>query len=215
LILPNLETRALLDKTGAWEFDNVDTSVLPGLTIEDNPHLEQSPFSAVFDFEGTPTKPIKIMKSGVLVHPLMTSSLLVEVESLYPQWKGRFQLTGHADSANSTSFTNLFFRVEKPPLPDLSKLSYIQIQNLTGMSVDPLTGQFALDADGAKVIENGKLMYPTSLTLRGNFFDALKHPSTRAGSLERHFNTWTPSLFTEALSCVSKELAQNFEDDEV
>ena len=213
LVIPNLETRSLLDKTGAWEFAHLDTVVIPGLTIEDNPHLEQSPFSAVFDFEGSPTKPVKIMKSGALVHPLMTSSLLAEVESEYPQWKGRFRLTGHADSANSTSFTNLFFRVEKPPLPDLGKLSYIQIQNLTGMSVDPLTGQFALDADGAKVMENGRVLYSTSLTLRGNFFDALKHSSTRVGALERHFNTWSPGIYTEALSCVSKELAQNFEEE--
>ncbi|MEN9529723.1 MAG: hypothetical protein RI932_1596, partial [Pseudomonadota bacterium] len=91
--------------------------------------------------------------------------------------------------------------------------SFIQIQNLTGMSVDPLTGQFALDADGAKVIVNGRVEYSTSLTLRGNFFEALKHPSTKVGPLERHFNSWIPSLYTEALSCVSKELAQNFEDE--
>lgn len=213
LVLPNLETRTLLDKTGAWEFGNLDSRVLADLTIEDNPHLDQSPFSAVFDFEGTPTKPVKIIKSGFLVHPLMTSTLLAEVEGLYPQLKGRFLLTGHAESTNTTSFTNLFFRVEKPPLFDLSKHSYIQVQNLTGMSVDPLTGQFALDSDGAKVYDEGKLSYSTSLTLRGNLFEALKHPSTRVGQLERHFNSWTPSLYTEALSCVSKELAQNFEED--
>jgi predicted Zn-dependent protease len=213
LVIPNLETRALLDKTGAWEFADLDTTLIPGLTIEDNPHLEQSPFSTVFDFEGTPTKPVKIMKAGILVHPLMTSALLAEVESEFPQWQGRFRLTGHADSATSTSYTNLFFRVEKPQLPELNQCSFIQIQNLTGMSVDPLTGQFALDADGAKVIVNGRVEYSTSLTLRGNFFEALKHPSTKVGPLERHFNSWIPSLYTEALSCVSKELAQNFEDE--
>jgi predicted Zn-dependent protease len=157
LVIPNLEVRALLDKTGAWEFADLDKAVIPGLTIEDNPHLKQSPFSSVFDFEGTPTTPVEIMKSGALVHPLMTSALLAEVESEFPQWQGRFRLTGHADSATSTSHTNLFFRVEKPQLPVLSQVSYIQIQNLTGMSVDPLTGQFALDADGAKVIVNGRV----------------------------------------------------------
>ncbi|MBM3382378.1 MAG: hypothetical protein FJY29_08050 [Betaproteobacteria bacterium] len=213
LVIPNLETRALLDKTGAWEFAHLDTNLIPGLTIEDNPHLEMSPFSTVFDYEGTPTKPVKIMKSGTLVNPLMTSALLAEVESEFPEWQGRFRLTGHADSATSTSYTNLFFRVEKPQLPELGQLSYIQIQNLTGMSVDPLTGQFALDADGAKVIVNGRVEYSTSLTLRGNFFEALKHASTKAGPLERHFNSWTPSLYTEVLSCVSKELAQNFEEE--
>jgi|GEM_PF-614539 len=212
LVLPNLETRALIDKTGAWELAALDSVVLPGVTIEDNPHLEQSPFSSVFDFEGTPTQPVKMMKSGSLIHPLMTSSLLAEVESLHPEWKGRFHLTGHAESASTTTHTNLFIRIDKPALPDLRMLAYVQIQNLTGMSVDSQTGQFALDADGAKVIEGGRVKYSTSLTLRGNFFEALTHVSTKVGKLERHFNVWTPSLFTEVLSTVSKELAQDFED---
>ncbi|MEY4066327.1 MAG: hypothetical protein RIR26_2535 [Pseudomonadota bacterium] len=213
LVLPNLETRALLDKTGAWSFEDCGTELIPALTIEDNPHLQDSPFSAVFDFEGSPTQPVQIVTSGVLLHPLMTSALLAEVESTYPERQGQFHLTGHADSAVSTSHTNLFIRLEMPPLPDLSSASYVQIQNLTGMSVDPLTGQFALDSDGAKVFVDGRLAYSTSLTLRGNFFEALKQSNSCAGPMVRHFNVWTPSLFTHALSCVSKELAQTFEDD--
>lgn len=213
LVLPNLETRVLLDKTGAWSFEDCGTVLIPALTVEDNPHLQDSPFSAIFDFEGSPTQPVQIIQSGVLQHPLMTSALLAEVESTYPEKKGQFHLTGHADSAVSTSHTNLFVRLALPSLPALKDASYVQIQNLTGMSVDPLTGQFALDSDGAKVFLEGKLAYSTSLTLRGNFFDALKHAESSVGPLARHFNVWTPSLFTPALSCVSKELAQTFEDD--
>lgn len=212
LVVPNLETRALIDKTGAWELDRVGEVVIRGLTIEDNPHVECSPFSSVFDFEGTATLPVKIMSEGRLVHPLMTSSLLAEVENLRPDWAGRFKLTGHAISPMDTAYTNVHFQLHCPPLKDLSQLAYIQIQNLTGMSLDPLTGQFALDADGAKVFESGKLKYSTSLTLRGNFFEALVHHSTQVGVQQRLHNQWAPSLFTSALSCVSKELAQTFEE---
>lgn len=213
IVLPNLETRTLLDKTGAWDFTNLDVERLQGVTIEDNPHLDHSPFSAVFDFEGTPTEPVVIMKNGTLDHPLMTSSLLAEVEDEYPQLKNRFRLTGHADAPGSTTHSNLFIHVKRDALPDLSAMSYIQIQNLTGMSIDSITGQFALDADGAKVFIGGRLSYSTSLTLRGNFFDAVSHSETRVGRLARQYNCWAPSLLTSTLSCVSKELAQNFEDD--
>ena len=215
LVLPNLETRTLLDKTGAWDFLQMEKSLLSGVTIEDNPHLEHSPFSAVFDFEGTPTEPVLIMSDGCLLNPLMTSSLLAEVESEYPQWMGRFRLTGHADGPSSTTHTNLFIRINRPSMPELAKLSYIKIQNLTGMSVDPITGQFALDADGAKVYAGGVLSYSTSLTLRGNFFEAISSAETRVGDASRHYNCWTPSLLTTSLSCVSKELAQDFNDSEL
>lgn len=212
LVLPNLETRALIDKTGAWELDHVGQVVVKGLSVEDNPLLEGSPFSSLFDFEGTPTRSVKIVDRGLLVHPLMTSSLLEEIEELRPEWKGRFDLTGHAVSSISASFTNLQYRLDCPPVGDLSQESFIQIQNLTGMSLDPLTGQFALDADGAKVFEKGVLKYSTSLTLRGNFFQALIDEGTRMGATERHYNQWAPSLFIRTLSCVSKELAQTFEE---
>ncbi len=214
LVLPNVETRTLLDKTGAWDFTQLEECLLSGVTIEDNPHLDHSPFSAVFDYEGTPTKPVSVMSEGSLVNPLMTSALLAEVESGYPQWKGRFKLTGHADSPSSTTHTNLFIRIDRPEMPDLTTMSYIKIQNLTGMSVDPITGQFALDADGAKVFVNGVLSYSTSLTLRGNFFEAVSSKDTRVGTTLRHYNCWTPSLLTQSLSCVSKELAHDFEDNE-
>jgi hypothetical protein len=212
LVMPNLETRSLIDKTGAWELDKVGQVVVGGLSIEDNPHVEGSPFSSYFDFEGTATKPVKILSQGRLVHPLMTSALLDEVLEIHPDWRGRFDLTGHAEGVNSTSFTNVFFHLDAPPLADLKEETYIQIQNLTGMSLDPLTGQFALDADGAKVFERGKLKYSTSLTLRGNFFQALIDKSTRVGPLARQFNQWAPAIYTRALSCVSKELAQTFEE---
>ncbi|NBW80505.1 hypothetical protein EBR21_02010, partial [bacterium] len=212
LVMPNLETRSLIDKTGAWDLEQVGEIVVGGLSIEDNPHVEGSPFSSYFDSEGTATRPVKILSEGRLVHPLMTSALLEEVLELHPDWRGRFELTGHAEGANSTSFTNVFFHLAAPPLEDLGGESYIQIQNLTGMSLDPLTGQFALDADGAKVFEKGVLKYSTSLTLRGNFFHALTDKSTRVGPMARQFNQWAPALYTRALSCVSKELAQTFEE---
>jgi predicted Zn-dependent protease len=212
LVMPNLDTRTLIDKTGAWELEHVGQVVLQRLSIEDNPHLERSPFSAFFDFEGTPTRPIKILDDGRLLHPLMTSALLEEIEDIRPEWKGRFALTGHAESTNSASFTNVIYKLNCPPIETNAIRSYIQIQNLTGMSLDPLTGQFALDAEGAKVFVDGKLKYSTSLTLRGNFFQALADESTRAGAIGRHYNQWAPSLYTGALNCVSKELAHNFED---
>lgn len=216
LVLPNLEARTLLDGTGAWDVTKLKQRVLENLTLRDDPHLKFSPFSSLFDMEGTPSKPVVIMKDGKISHPLFTAMLLEELKAKDPQAATEFTLTGHASSPSSAEPTNLFVEIKastKAKLPDLlaAAKTVVLINNLTGMSVDPLTGQFALDSDGAKVYENGDLIFSTSLTLRGNFFEALASDSNLCGPTDRYFNVHAPYFFTKGLSCVSKEMADDGE----
>ena len=212
LILPNLEVRSILDATGAFDVQSLGKKVLANLTVSDNPHLEFSPFSAAFDMEGTPSKPVTLMSNGVLKHPLFTSALLAELQQEHSALAAQFELTGHADSADSASLTNTFLEFTGTPAASVAEMllgagQVVFINGLTGMSVDPLTGQFALDAEGAKVYEGGKLVCSTSVTLRGNFFEALAAPDNRVGQSQRCYNMWAPELFTRHLACVAKEMA--------
>lgn len=212
LVLPNLGVRSILDGTGAWDLSHLGKKVLEGVTLHDNPHLKYSPFSSSFDIEGTPSETVQIMKDGVLTHPLFTNMLLEELRSKDAELANKFRLTGHADSVMSASPTNLFVELKGEQKGSMQELlrankTVVVVNWLTGMSVDPLTGQFALDSEGAKVYENGELLFSTSLTLRGNFFEALAHPENKVSKQERFYNTHCPALFTKGLSCVSKELA--------
>lgn len=216
LVFPNLEMRSILDGTGAWGLEEMKKKVLHGLTLRDDPHLKHSPFSSTFDVEGTPSRPVTLMKEGTLEHPLFTSLLLAELRNKNSTLAECFQLTGHAESPTSAGVTNLFVEFAFPKCSHNEELltaakTVVVVNWLTGMSVDNLTGQFALDSEGAKVYENGELLFSTSLTLRGNFFEALTHPENKTGPVERYFNIHTPCLFTKGLSCVSKEMASSDE----
>jgi predicted Zn-dependent protease len=218
LVLPNLEVRTLLRKTGAHEVQHIGSRILGRLTLRDNPHLAFSPFSSCYDTDGTPTKPVSIVEDGVLLHPLFTGALLAELESEHPSLVGRFGLTGHAIGLDATSHTNLDVGLDG--LPEVTFAQAVQrapqvvvVGNLTGMSVDPLSGQFALDADGAKVHEDGKLAYSTSFTLRGNIKEVLVDGHAVLLPRERSFNRWAPGVLTSVLTCVPKELSEEFDGE--
>lgn len=208
LIFPNLEMRTILDKTGRWDILDIGQTVLPNVSISDNPHINNSPFSSTFDNEGVPSKPVEIVKNGILSHPLVTSLLLEELVTINPQLAANLDQTGHADSSTSASFTNVSLNIEGQKFDSVEAMlkstkNVVVISWLTGMSVDAVSGQFALDAEGAKVYENGVLKYSTSLTLRGNFFEALSQPR-KIGPTERVYNVFAPTLMTDVLKCVSK-----------
>lgn len=219
LVLPNLEARTLLRKTGAYEVEHIGSRVLGRLSLRDNPHLPYSPFSSCYDSDGTPTKPVTIVENGVLLHPLFTGATLAELEAEHPELAGRFALTGHAIGLDVTSHTNLDVALEGVaaiPLEDALQRApqVVVVGNLTGMSVDPLSGQFALDADGAKVHEGGTLAYSTSFTLRGNIKEVLVDCLAVVLPRERVFNRFAPGVLTSVLTCVPKELAAEFDEDE-
>jgi predicted Zn-dependent protease len=212
LLLPNIEARTLLDGSGAWDISKLFQTILPGVTIRDNPLLPRSPFSQRFDMEGTPSRPVVIVERGKLAHPLLTSSLLEELRAANPPNPDSFGLTGHAASHNETDETNLFIELEADVVETVEALragkrQVVVVTNLTGSSVDSITGQFALDAEGVKVFLDGKLQYSTNVTLRGNLLEALSDPKRRVGPQERVFDTYVPWLLTEKLSCVGKKLA--------
>jgi predicted Zn-dependent protease len=211
LVIPNLGAGNLLRKTGRWEAGAIGQKVLGGLTLFDNPHKPYSPFSSTFDAEGTPTQPVTIAKEGVLAHPLLTSVQHFQILHERPDLENHLQLTGHATSLDDTGFSNVTVQLQgakEMPWDGLceSVPEFVQVHNLTGMSVDPLSGQFALDVDGAKVYRSGKLAYSTSLTLRGNIMAVLEEENLVTLPPTRTFNYWAPSVLTRSLTCVAKEM---------
>jgi predicted Zn-dependent protease len=217
LVLPNLSARCILDGTSAWASAHLQKVVLPGVSVRDNPLVEYSPFSRLFDAEGTPARQIDVMRDGVLLHPLLTAALLAELhaelENVEAHGEAAYHLSGHAVSAVDTAYTNLNIglsgkmamsfddMLEEEPL-------CVVVNNLTGVSVDSITGQFALDAEGARVYKSGRLAYSTSITLRGNFFEAVSDAENSVGPCSRVGNMHVPSLRTRRLSCVSHKMSE-------
>lgn len=210
LIIPNLSLRDMLDGTSAWELNQLGKKVIENISISDNPHLKYSPFSSAFDTEGTPTQKVLILDEGVLKHPLMNVRLLEEINSILPEQGSQLRLSGHGQEGDEVEHTNVFIDLHIPRCTnaELIEKSFevLHINQLTGMSCDALTGQFALDAEGVKVYQDGKLKYSTSVTLRGNLFDCISAENNLKGDVERVQNYWLPSLFTSTLKCVSKNL---------
>jgi predicted Zn-dependent protease len=212
VVFPNLSARTILDGTGAWGLSDLGNVVLSGVTVRDNPLVEFSPFSRLFDCEGTPASSISVLKEGRLAHPLLTASLLAELLSAEADSRDKYHLTGHAVGSAETSFTNVDIDIEGRMVASFEQLMAevplcVVVNNLTGSTVDSLTGQFALDAEGARVYRDGKMAYSTSLTLRGNFFEAVAHAENFVGPKERVLNVLIPSLRTRLLSCVSRKMA--------
>jgi predicted Zn-dependent protease len=212
LVFPNLSARAILDGTGAWAVTDFGKSVLSGVTLRDNPLVEFSAYSRLFDCEGTPASPICVLNEGVLEHPLLTASLLAELLSVKPESREKLHLTGHAVGSSEASYTNVDIDLAGGRVASFEDITAgvpvcVVVNNLTGSTVDPITGQFALDAEGARVYRNGEMAYSTSLTLRGNFFEALADSANVVGPKERVLNAFIPSLRTRLLSCVSRKMA--------
>ncbi len=212
VVFPNLSARVILDGTGAWSLNDFGKVVLSGVTLQDNPLVESSAFSRLFDCEGTPASPVCVLREGVLEHPLLTASLLAELQAAEPKNGEKFRLTGHAVGSSEASYTNVDVDIAGSRVESFEELKSgvpvcVVVNNLTGSTVDPITGQFALDAEGARVYRNGKLAYSTSLTLRGNFFDVLADWANSIGPKERVLNVFVPSLRTHLLSCVARKMA--------
>jgi PmbA/TldA metallopeptidase C-terminal domain len=211
LLFPNFRARSLLKGESKFSLGELQKAVCSRLTVRDSPHEPGSPFSQVFDFEGRPTIPCDLLKNGFFVQPMLTSSQLAEVQMLNPDLQGEpLKLSGHASGLDSTSFTNMYVELEEvpqSPVPYESAYPCVAvIHNLTGMSANPLTGDFALDAEGARIFLNGKLCYTSNFTISGCLYDLLEDPDLVQIPSERIYNTTAPGILTKKLNCVSKGL---------
>lgn len=210
IVVPGLTGRSLLDGTGPWRTEDLGKEILPGVSMTDEPLLPHSPFSQAFDGEGIPSRRVVIVEAGRLAHPLMTSASLAELrECVTPEVGERLSLTGHAVSREDADVTNLQIGFPREDVLGIEELCaagprVVWVRSLSGTLIDPQTGQFVLDSDGAQVFEHGEAVGSASLVLRGNFFDILSDERKRIGPVQRVHNYWVPFLLTTSLACCDK-----------
>ena len=216
LVFPNLSARSLLRGESRFGIESVGEKMLPRLTIQDNPHLKGSPFSQIFDAEGCPTVPVQVLKQGVFLQPLLTSSQSRELAELLLKVGNRNAVcvaTGHASGVDSTQYTNQLIELAETPVcksaPEKCAHQVILVHSLTGMSANPLTGGFSLDAEGARVYQDGTLASTSNFTLSGSIDEILADPDLLQTPLKRLHNCTLPGLITSRLTCVTKSGADH------
>ena len=142
-----------------------------GLTLLDNPHLTGGGGSQTLDDEGIPTKPIKLIDSGIFSH------FLYHVES---GAKENLSSSGHAsrnyDSGISTTTHNLVIETGEHSLEGLCSIpeECLLVTQLDGAAgCNPISGDISIGVQGF-LYKNGQRVQPVdSVTIAGNFFDLL------------------------------------------
>lgn len=137
--------------------NSLNTQIFPSwLTISENPHIISGLYSAPFDDEGVLTKPLNIVKSGILKNWLLTN---------YYARKLKIKNNGHAGGIYNwyvlgkyTSFSKLLKKMNNGLL----------ITEIIGNGINIITGDYSRGATGFWV-KNGMISFPVSeITISGN-----------------------------------------------
>ena len=167
--------RVVAENTGKWALKDRDNVILnPKITLTDNPWLPDRSGCSSFDREGTPTKPISLIESGLLKNFCL---------DLYAAHALQLSSTGHAAGGPSSlpSVSNHTLCLSGGSLPksqlyemaSSTQKSFLVVHRYSGQS-DPVTGDFSGVAKGAEWWTNGERQYYVQETLiSGNIFQAL------------------------------------------
>jgi len=164
------------------------------VTIVDDPFMKKSSSSRSFDDEGVATAYKELVSNGVLktyLHNLVTAK------------KDGVKSTGNG-FGGSVSSVNLKMEAGKSTLDEIiaSCEKGIYITNVQGAhaGVNPVSGDFSLQASGY-VIENGKKVKPVALiTVAGNFLDMLKDIEMVGNDLKMsYYGVTCPSIKVKSM----------------
>jgi PmbA protein len=143
----------------------------PEIQLRDNPHLPRGLRSRAFDAEGLPTAPRNFVKDGRLTGWLVDSAAGRQL-GLAP--------TGHASRGSSgppgVSASNLWLEAGRFNPEDLISdiKDGLYINELIGMGVNLLTGDYSRGAGGFR-IRDGKLAEPvTEATIAGHLLEIFR-----------------------------------------
>jgi PmbA protein len=187
------KTSFLRDKLGARIF-------APGIAIIDDPLRRRGLRSRPFDGEGVASRPLPIVKDGVL------SSWLLDCTSARELG---LTTTGHAQRGVSSppgpGATNLYMAAGSvTPQALMADIKEgLLVTDLIGMGVNAVTGDYSRGAAGFW-IENGIPTYPVSeVTIAGHLLDIYRN-LVPADDLEFRFGTNAPSVRVEGLTIAGR-----------
>ncbi len=174
------------------------------INIVDNPLLENSTTSRIFDDEGVATYKKYVVENGVF------KGFLYNLKTAH---KDGVQTTGNASKASITApikvnSQNLCIEAGEMSIEELIQHAKdgIYITDLAGLhsGANTITGDFSLLARGV-LIENGKLTKPVKeITIAGNVFEVIKNVEGVANDFKTYMMTSAPSILVSELSVAGK-----------
>ncbi|MHA2313861.1 MAG: TldD/PmbA family protein [Candidatus Hermodarchaeia archaeon] len=170
-----------------------DQLASPNLTIEDNGILPNSYASSMFDREGNPHCPIKILDSGKYTGSLHTT---------FTARKDKIESTGHAigtfRETPTIGPTNLKIHKGTQSMEQLiAEINHGLLIQRIDVFPDPISGDFSASLKGAKLIKNGELTTTLKeITATGNLYESLHHITGIENTLHPGFseNTYITNL---------------------
>ncbi len=153
--------------------------------LSSEPHLPEWPGSHLFDSEGVVTRPLPVVRDGVLqtyLHNLESA----RKDGVAPTGNGSRGYSGKA----GTGFANYVIPCGEKTLPDLLSAyprCFYVIKLEGGSGCSAVSGEISIGAQGF-LVENGHIVRPVDrVTLSGNFFELLQ-------SVEAFSNSWSDSF---------------------
>lgn len=168
----------------------------PGITVHEDPHRVRGPRSRVFDGEGTPTVPCRLIDDGVLTMWLLDSRSARQLS---------LRSNGHA--ARGTG---------GPPAPGPSNIYLapgsltpqqlmadiklgLYVTEMIGMGINGITGDYSRGAAGF-MIRDGAIAEPVAeITIAGNLIEMFAH-LTPANDLRFRYGTDSPTVRVEGMT---------------
>ncbi|MCK5145716.1 TldD/PmbA family protein [bacterium] len=159
-----------------------DAIAVKNFTIQDNPHIKRGPGSRPWDGEGSPTRPIPIVKNGYLMNYLLDT---------YAARKLDLTTTGHASGVS-----NFYLEPgERTPEEIIGSMKKgLLLTGMLGQGFNPITGDISRGAFGLW-IEDGQIIHPVSeVTISGNLGEMLNNIQYIANDSEMRQSISGPTI---------------------
>lgn len=173
------------------------------LNVTDDPHIDFGPASRAYDAEGYPTRKMNIIENGVLktfFHNLKTAKI-AGTESTGHASKGSYKGTIAVSPSNlvieggSLSPEQLIAKCGKG----------VYITEVKGLhaGVNPMSGEFSLQADGFEITDGRKGRPVNQIVLSGNYLEMLNNIIEIGNDSKNSVHTgslYCPSVLVKGLS---------------
>ncbi|HEY9600898.1 MAG TPA: TldD/PmbA family protein [Allocoleopsis sp.] len=195
-----LNGKQVLEKASPWSDRLGELVMSPLLTLSQQP--EVGPYSCPFDDEGTPTKPLILIREGRLQKFYCDRST------------GRLLRTGTTGNGFRPSMgsyptpglVNLLIEPGKGSLPDLIRQldEGLVVDQLLGGGAE-LSGDFSVNVELGYRVQKGRITGRVKDTMiAGNVYSVLKQLVALGGDADWNGPCYTPSLIVEGISTTGK-----------
>jgi predicted Zn-dependent protease len=205
LLVPSVQLDSVLLGRSRWEDAVGATVASPCVTIFDDAQLEGGPMAAPFDDEGTSTRPVGVVKRGVLKRYLADtrSGARIGIPSTGSGWRGN-------NDEMPTVRPSCFVLETDTGIDAASDLAlgsgWLWVLQAHGVHVaNDITGDFSFGARGAFADGSPSGRPVHGFTLAGNVFDLIRHIELSIGKV--HFMRAQSGYVGSPSLCVSGGLS--------